>query len=312
MIQILQGDVRKVLPTLPDESVHCVVTSPPYWGLRDYGCPGQLGLERTPEEYVRGMVDVFREVRRVLRSDGTLWLNMGDCYATGAGLVGECPGGGLKPKDLVGMPWRLAFALQAEGWYLRSDIIWHKPNPMPESVTDRPTKAHEYIFLLSKSERYFYNAEAIQEEAVCGDPRKPYAPGQVDKRGNGHDRGGGKIRKSVLRRGFSGKTNAMPGREAFRAIEDWRNKRTVWTVTTKPFSEAHFATFPSDLIKPCILAGTPEGGTVLDPFFGSGTTGLVARAQGCKCIGIELNADYIKIAEKRLRQGVMNFAEVTA
>jgi DNA modification methylase len=216
-------------------------------------------------------------------------------------------GTGLKPKDLVGIPWMLAFALRADGWYLRSDIIWSKPNPMPESVTDRPTKAHEYIFLFSKSERYFYNAEAVKEPTVCGDPRKPYAPGQVDTRGNGHDRGGGKVRESVRRCGFNGKTNEMPGREAFRAVEDWRNKRSVWEVPTQCFPEAHFATFPEELIKPCILAGCPQGGIVLDPFMGSGTTALVARNLQCTAAGIELNAAYIEISKRRLSQEVLEF-----
>lgn len=332
------GDARVVLPQLPDESVHCCVTSPPYWGLRDYGCEGQVGLENSLEEYISTMVGIFAEVKRVLRNDGTLWLNLGDSYnsgnkgnsgemnpsrkqATNAGSIatrrgerlgGQRNGGAsnlCKPKDLCGIPWRVAFALQADGWYLRSDIIWAKPNPMPESVTDRPTKSHEYIFLLSKSERYYYDAEAIKEAAIYGDVRKPFAPGQIDYRGNGHDRGGGKVRESVKRGGFAGKTNELEGREAFRAIEDWRNKRSVWTVATQPFPEVHFATFPEDLIKPCILAGCPAGGTVLDPFFGSGTTGLVATRNNCKCIGIELNADYVEIAKRRLSQNVLDFSE---
>lgn len=383
-ITILQGDVREVIKTLPDESVHCVVTSPPYWGLRDYGTEGQIGLELSPWEYLETMTAVFREVRRVLRTDGTLWLNMGDCYATGAGQVGECPGGGeqgmrwrgyrgtrqcgkheyiadkmgplvqpnrlplpgLKPKDLVGMPWRLAFALQADGWYLRSDIIWHKPNPMPESVQDRPTKAHEYLFLLSKSERYYYDADAIKEEVTGnaharGDGVNPKArwktpDGWDTSSGNG---GHGSFHKEGREEGFTGYLpknykGSLPGRkdgpgqerrsmndrressrakqnESFSAavteLVDSRNKRSVWTVATQAFPEAHFATFPEELIKPCILAGCPAGGTVLDPFFGSGTTGLVARANGCKCIGIELNPEYIKIAERRLAQNHLEF-----
>lgn len=339
---LIQADARKI--PLADRSVNCCVTSPPYWGLRDYGMPGQIGLERTPEEYIAAMLDAFNEVKRVLRDDGTLWLNMGDSYAGSAqgwghdkqyagpkqstnrgslnqpGRIDETVGfqrppnyissrqpNGIKPKDLVGIPWMLAFALRADGWYLRSDIIWSKPNPMPESVMDRPTKAHEYIFLLSKSEKYYYDGEAIKEFAISGDPRKPYAPGQVDDRGNGHDRGGGKVRESVKRGGFNGKTNAMPGREAFRAIEDWRNKRSVWEVTTQCFPEAHFATFPEELIKPCILAGCPQGGTVLDPFMGSGTTALVARNLQCNAVGLELNAAYIEIAKRRLSQEVLDF-----
>lgn len=307
MNDILQGNSLDVLKTLPDQSVHCCVTSPPYYGLRDYGADGQLGLESTPEEYVSNMVDVFREVRRVLRDDGTLWLNLGDTYSgsgngaahypdsvngtkqsTNKGTVdkpniprGRIPDG-LKPKDLVGIPWRVAFALQADGWYLRSDIIWHKPNPMPESVTDRPTKAHEYIFLLSNSERYYYDHEAIKEDAIYGG-----------------------LREDKPRGSFQGKFEDM----AFRAIREKRNKRTVWTVTTQPYSEAHFAVYPPKLIEPCILAGCPVGGTVLDPFFGSGTTGEVAIRHNRNFIGIELNPEYIKIARKRLAivQPVLNF-----
>ncbi len=289
----------------------------------------QLGLERKPEEYVNNMVAVFREVRRVLKDDGTVWLNLGDSYQSGCrgsydrnrnGVnknlgCGEnhndflhapnrYPQVGLKNKDLVGIPWRVAFALQADAWWLRSDIIWSKPNPMPESVTDRPTKAHEYIFLLAKSGRYYYDAEAIKDPATCGDPRKPYAPGQVDARGNGHDRNGGKIRPSIVRGQFNGKTEAMAdeGRNAFRAVEDYRNKRSVWTIATQPFPDAHFATFPEDLIKPCILAGAPVGGVVLDPFVGSGTTVKVAQDLGRIGIGLDLKAEYLHMARYRTAQ----------
>ena len=260
----------------------------------------QLGLEATPEEYVSNLAEVFREVRRVLRNDGTLWLNLGDSYATGGGAVGRCPGGGeqgerflrqghintqpnrmpipgLKPKDLVGIPWRVAFALQADGWWLRSDIIWNKPNPMPESVTDRPTKAHEYIFLLTKSARYYYDAEAIAEVSVYDGAQRSQPRGD-----------------------FSGKGAAKPGLEPFRSVGPTRNKRTVWTVTTKPYAEAHFATFPTKLIEPCVLAGCPEGGTVLDPFAGSGTTGMVALRAGRRFIGIELNPEYCEMARHRI------------
>jgi len=327
---IEHGDALACLRELPDESVHCCVTSPPYWGLRDYGVDGQLGLEKTPDEYVAKMVEVFHEVRRVLRKDGTLWLNLGDSYnaagrdghgtrvgykqntnrASGSGKDNVRPSdGSLKPKDLIGIPWRVAFALQADGWWLRQDIIWHKPNPMPESVRDRCTKSHEYIFMLSKSARYYYDADAIKEISIYGDPRKPYCPGQVDNRGDGHDRDGGKIRPSVKRGDFNGKTNILDGREAFRAITDYRNKRSVWTVATAPFKEAHFATFPPDLITPCILAGCPDGGVVLDPFGGSGTTAEVSLKTGRKFYLIELNADYITLAQKRIRhliaQGVL-------
>jgi DNA modification methylase len=339
-VTLYNGDAVSLLKSLPDGSAQCCVTSPPYWGLRDYGVEGQMGMEETPDLYVWHMVQVFREVRRVLRDDGTLWLNLGDSYAgswgnyggqnRGNGTQREIINGsqaqvrpeaygdaipanarvpGLKSKDLVGIPWRVAFALQTDGWWLRSDIIWHKPNPMPESVTDRPTKAHEYLFLLAKSEKYYYDSESVKEPAICGDPRKPYAPGQVDARGNGHNRGGGKVRPSVERGRFNGKTEAMAaeGRNAFRAIEDWRNKRSVWTVSTQPYPDAHFATFPPDLILPCILAGCPAGGVVLDPFFGAGTTGLVAKENGRNAIGVELNGKYCEIAAKRLSQEVLCF-----
>lgn len=298
-IEILQGDCRDVLGSLPDGSINCCVTSPPYFGLRDYGVEGQLGLEPTPDEFVAAMVEVFREVRRVLRDDGTLWLNLGDSYAND-GKWGGSTGGkhasalhgnsgigrrllttGLKPKDLIGIPWRVAFALQADGWYLRQDIIWHKPNPMPESVTDRCTKAHEYIFLFAKSERYYFDADAIKEQAVSN-----HASGNGFK-----GRQGGAIHMPMS--GGAGTADQwLPG--------GMRNRRSVWTVSTKPFKGAHFATFPPDLIEPCVLAGCPVDGTVLDPFFGAGTTGLVAQKHGRNCVGIELNPDYIAIANERL------------
>lgn len=298
-IEILQGDCRDVLGSLPDGSINCCVTSPPYFGLRDYGVEGQLGLEPTPDEFVSAMVEVFREVRRVLRDDGTLWLNLGDSYAND-GKWGGSTGGkhasalhgnsgigrrllttGLKPKDLIGIPWRVAFALQADGWYLRQDIIWHKPNPMPESVTDRCTKAHEYIFLFAKSERYYFDADAIKEQAVSN-----HASGNSFK-----GRQGGAIHMPMS--GGAGTADQwLPG--------GMRNRRSVWTVSTKPFKGAHFATFPPDLIEPCVLAGCPVDGTVLDPFFGAGTTGLVAQKHGRNCVGIELNPDYIAIANERL------------
>jgi DNA modification methylase len=303
--RIIQGDCIEGLRTLPDASVHCCVTSPPYWGLRDYGHDGQIGLEATPEAYVDRMVEVFREVRRVLRDDGTCWVNLGDSYSGGKtgrddadrtirlrgnagdtirqGDVYACKNrtvpDGLKPKDLVGIPWRVAFALQADGWWLRQDIIWHKPNPMPESVRDRCTKAHEYVFLLTKSERYFYDAEVLRE---------PYADGV------GKDRLA--CPKASVGRG---------GNEANRLRSEFyknggRNRRSVWTVTTKPYSGAHFATMPPDLVEPCILAGCPEGGTVLDPFAGSGTTLAVAAELGRSGIGCELNPEYIELAEQRI------------
>lgn len=302
-IEILQGDCRDVLGSLSDGSINCCVTSPPYFGLRDYGVEGQLGLEPTPDEFVAAMVEVFREVRRVLRDDGTLWLNLGDSYAgtgkssggaqgkrwevAGADTTGPCGGKwkpapeGLKQKDLIGIPWRVAFALQADGWYLRQDIIWHKPNPMPESVTDRCTKAHEYIFLFAKSERYYFDADAIKEQAVSN-----HASGNGFK-----GRQGGAIHMPMS--GGAGTADQwLPG--------GMRNRRSVWTVSTKPFKGAHLATFPPDLIDPCVLAGCPVDGTVLDPFFGAGTTGLVAQKHGRNCVGIELNPDYIAIANERL------------
>ena len=285
---IYNGDSLEILKQLPDESVNCCVTSPPYWGLRDYGEPGQLGLEETPEEYVLKMVEIFREIKRVLRDDGTLWLNIGDSYTAGgmgngmkeckqqtnAGSIGfdiKKPPPGMKPKNLVGIPWRVAFALQSEGWYLRQDIIWSKNNPMPESVKDRCTKSHEYIFLLSKSQKYYFDADAIKEKACTTDTSK-------------RDRDNTKLNNTPGRTKMGGlKTNHYTT----------RNKRSVWTVNTKPFKKAHFATFPQALIEPCILAGCPEGGIVLDPFFGSGTTGIVAHKHDRKFIGIELNRQYV-------------------
>lgn len=302
MATILQGDCLERLSDLPDNHVNTCVTSPPYFGLRDYGVDGQIGLESTPDEFVAKMVEVFREVRRVLRDDGTLWLNLGDSYAGGnaggkwregsARADGEVrddghsrrnrngmgPVEGLKPKDLIGIPWRVAFALQADGWYLRSDIIWHKPNPMPESVTDRPTKAHEYLFLFAKSDRYYFDAEAFKEDAVqAGRVRKDRMGGNKYVEGVKHSDG------SV----FTG--------------SDRRNRRTVWTVPTQPFSGAHFATFPPALVDPCIRAGAPIEGIVLDPFNGAGTTGLVALRNQRDYIGCELNPEYATMAEDRIR-----------
>jgi DNA modification methylase len=303
-VQVLTGDCRETLKTLPEGSVHCCVTSPPYFGLRDYGHDGQIGLEQTPTEFVEQLVSVFREVKRVLRDDGTLWLNLGDSYAGGGGHSpnapssktsksgkygkalkegGIRPSGAIKQKDLIGVPWRVAFALQADGWYLRQDIIWHKPNPMPESVTDRCTKAHEYIFLLSKSARYFYDSKSIQEDA------KPESADRYS-----YEFGGGK-NKALLE---SGQVHTRPIGE--REFDGKRNRRSVWTVNTKPYRGAHFATFPPDLIRPCIIAGCPSGGTVLDPFGGSGTTGQVAMEEGRKAILCELNPEYVKLIDNRL------------
>ena len=315
MIKLLQGDCRDVLKTLPDCSVHCCVTSPPYFGLRDYGCAGQIGLEPTPDAYVAELVAVFREVKRVLRYDGTLWLNLGDSYAGGGNyrgvnseatlsdkqrsnggargvsqLLGAKNTPGCKPKDLIGIPWRVAFALQSDGWYLRQDIIWHKPNPMPESVTDRCTKAHEYIFLLAKSPRYYYDAEAVKEKQTESTvARAAYGwNGRTDDNSNGARTG-----STFKRMAESGeKIGTIPA-------DGLRNKRTVWTVSTKPYREAHFATFPPDLIQPCIRAGCPAGGTVLDPFGGSGTTGEVAASEGRNAILVELNPAYVELQKSR-------------
>ena len=291
-ITILTGDNRKLLSTLPDESVQCCVTSPPYWGLRDYGHAEQIGLEATPAEYVASLVAVFEEVRRVLRADGTLWLNLGDSYARmqennvpqskNRGCVppsgtGRIKNAGMKPKDLVGIPWMVAFALREAGWWLRSEIIWHKLNPMPESVTDRPTSAHEKLFLLAKSETYYYDHGAIKESVSAAS----LADGRT-ARGT---------------RGTKGEYAAVDGNCGFNP--DGRNKRNVWSVASAPYPEAHFATYPPALITPCILAGTKPGDVVLDPFGGSGTTGKVALELGRRAILIELNPDYAKLIEQR-------------
>lgn len=354
-VRILIGDCRERLAELPDASVNCCVTSPPYFGLRDYGVEGQMGLEPTPDEFVAGMVGLFREVRRVLRDDGTLWLNIGDSYSTHAagrvanpmakstlagvktqevanessraqGAYRKCAS--LPEKNLIGIPWRVAFALQADGWYLRQDIIWSKPNPMPESVRDRCTKAHEYIFLLSKGPRYYYDAAAIRtppSEALLQQVRDGYA-GQDTKAfsgGGAQSASGTKARiiegarKKLAKQrghgrchdGFNARWDAV-SREEQMALGS--NKRSVWEVATQPFSEAHFATYPPALIEPCILAGCPAGGTVLDPFFGAGTTGLVADRLGRDCIGIELNPEYAAIAERRIQGDAGLFAQVEA
>lgn len=252
------------------------VTSPPYYGLRDYGHDGQIGLEETPEEYIKAMVEVFRCVWDVLEDDGTLWLNIGDSYASSKS--DHC-----KPKDLIGIPWMLAFALRANGWYLRQDIIWHKPNPMPESVQDRCTKAHEYIFLMSKSQKYYYDHESIKENAVGARGGAPI-----------------KARNTEFRQGDVKSVNDGLA-NGWQPSED-RNKRSVWTINPKPYAGAHFAVFPQDLIEPCILAGAPVGGIVLDPFMGSGTTAQVAQHLGRQYLGCELNEDYKPLQQKRLRQ----------
>lgn len=273
------GDCIDVLKTLPANHVQTCITSPPYWGLRDYGVDGQIGLEISSEVYVAKMVAVFREVRRVLKDDGTLWINLGDCYSTGSG------GHNAKPKDLIGIPWLVAFALRDDGWYLRQDIIWHKPNAMPESIKDRCSKSHEYIFMFSKSPKYYYDNDAIRE---------PYSKKSLSRY---------ETPMANIGLQFGGR---KPGRQWVAKNEKitpnpkGRNKRSVWTVTVKAFKDAHFATYPPDLIEPCVLAGSPKGGVVLDPFAGAGTTGLVALKHGRGFIGCELNPDYLDIARKRL------------
>lgn len=303
MNKIEFGDCRETMRRWAQEGikVQTCVTSPPYYGLRDYGHEGQLGLEETPEEYIANMVEVFRCVKDILADDGTLWLNIGDSYCNSNGFARASPeyqregrnnmpandrkldklhATGLKTKDLIGIPWMLAFALRADGWYLRQDIIWHKPNPMPESVQDRCTKAHEYIFLLSKSPKYYYDIDSIKEEATS-----------TDESNRNRD---------------ETKLNNTPGRTKMAGLTtnhyETKNKRSVWSVPVKPYEGAHFAVFPSDLIEPCIIAGAPVGGIVLDPFMGSGTTAQVAQDLGRKYMGCELNPDYEPLQKKRLRQ----------
>lgn len=284
------------------ETVQCVVTSPPYWGLRDYGLTDGIGLEPTLDGYLENMLTVFREVKRVLREDGTLWLNLGDCYSGSWGsmshdLDGKAkrmgynarpassyPQNGLKPKDLIGLPWRVAFALQADGWYLRSDIIWHKPNPMPESVRDRPTRSHEYVFLLTKRARYYYDADAVRENGTGTEYDRP-------KRAAG--------RMTGTRYLVEGKGQEVAG-DSFGVGSATRNRRTVWNIATQSYRGAHFATFPEKLVEPCILAGSKPGDLVLDPFCGSGTTGAVAKRLGRDFVGLDMSAEYLGLAQKRI------------
>ena len=312
--EIKTGNNLDILKTMDDESVNCVVTSPPYWGLRDYGTAEQLGLESTPEEYVANMVKVFGQVKRVLRDDGTLWLNLGDSYAhslrqSGKEHAGKLTRGskgtivsgykplpiGLKEKDLVGIPWRVALALQADGWYLRQDIIWHKPNPMPESVTDRCTKAHEYIFLLSKNKKYYYDHEAIKEPQTSASLKRQKRG--VSKNNKWIDGANGQTPHN---------THQPRDNDKNRDVNLYKNKRSVWTVNTAKYREAHFAVYPKELIEPCILAGCPEDGTVLDPFSGSGTTGIVAVNSGRKYIGLELNPEYAELSLNRIQDECPN------
>jgi len=344
-VTILGGNVLDTLQGVPSASVQCAVTSPPYYGLRDYGVEGQIGLEGTPEEYVGQLVKVFREVWRVLKDDGTLWLNLGDSYWGGKGQSGTrgednqeirhqkgaslnrgyqtLGGAGLtrptdgkhlviKPKDLIGIPWMVAFALRADGWYLRSEIIWAKPNPMPESVKDRPTKSHEQIFLLAKSQKYYYDYEAVLEPANYDGRKDTLMKGSEKYKDGTHLANGNANSLSVKGRerwrfknlqADGQRPNTIHERRASGMKDEVyavRNRRDVWTVATKPYKEAHFATFPSALIEPCILAGSRIGDTVLDPFNGSGTTGEVSLKHNRNYIGCELNPEYVKLTHKRL------------
>jgi DNA modification methylase len=311
-MRILQGDCRQVLATLPAASVQCCVTSPPYFGLRNYGVEGQIGLEETPDAYVAEMVAVFREVRRVLKDDGTLWLNLGDSYVSN----GRC---GIKPKDLIGIPWMVAFALRADGWYLRKDIIWSKPNPMPESVTDRPTSSHEYVFLLSKAARYYYDADAIRQPLAESSVQR-FAQDIEAQAGSERAHGGEKIMKAVCKgdkqRGHSRRHDGFNDRcDSVTKAEQMAcgsNARDVWTIATQPFSGAHFATMPPELAERCIKAGTRPGDTVLDPFGGAGTTGLAADRLNRDAVLIELNPDYAALAKARVTDDCPMFAEVVA
>ena len=314
------GDCRDVMRQLIDEGfkVQTCITSPPYYGLRDYGMEGQLGLEETPQAYIEAMVEVFSDLWDLLEDDGTLWLNIGDSYSShkdckstsqslakgtakenahvmdkGVSRVRDSKmlkSQGFKNKELIGIPWMLAFALRADGWYLRQDIIWHKPNPMPESVTDRCTKSHEYVFLLTKSEKYYYDNEAIKENSVT------YGNDARSDKGN------------IRYEGKRTEQNDSKAQESFVTITEKRNKRSVWSITTKASSDAHFAVMPEDLVEPCILAGSKVGDIVFDPFMGSGTVGKVAQALGRKWLGAELNPEYMKIQDKRTSQQSINFA----
>lgn len=343
-VRIINADVMHGLAQLADESIHCVVTSPPYWGLRDYGHEGQIGLEATPEEFVAKMVTVFREVRRVLRKDGTLWLNLGDSYAgsgkgpsnnssldrpyRGMSNIAAAPNRwlsvpvGIKSKDLVGIPWMTAFALRSDGWWLRQEVIWAKPNPMPESVKDRCTKAHEHLFLLSKSERYHFNADAIRETADKGYAGSEFNAGKtaVHQMGRTSDkpRIGAKGNAKTFRGGIYTGNKAFDNSAAMERDSVGnkpnetlsRNKRSVWPIATQPYADAHFATFPEELPETCIKAGCPRGGTVLDPFGGAGTTGLVADKLDRNAVLIELNPEYAAMAERRIKGDCPMFADV--
>lgn len=339
-VQTLLGDCRATLPTLPERSVQCIVTSPPYFGLRSYlpadhaDKPLEIGQETTPADFIRTMVEVFTHLHRVLKDDGTLWLNLGDSYANDAKWGGSTGGKhvtalhgdssigrqkktpGLKPKDLIGIPWRVALALQDAGWYLRQDIIWHKPNPMPESVTDRCTKAHEYLFLLTKSEKYYFNQKAILEP-VSPNTHARLSQNVQDQIGSARANGGDGAKSNGNMKAVGRKFDPAPGNKnnpsfdaAMAVMPEERNKRSVWTIATAPYSAAHFATFPPDLIRPCILAGSRPGDTVLDPFGGSGTVGQVALELARSALLCELNPDYIPLIQQRthVTPGLPGFA----
>ncbi len=326
--EVYCGDALEILRTLPSESVSCCVTSPPYYGLRDYGIDGQIGLERSPEQYIERLADVFDEVKRILKEDGTLWLNIGDSYAgsgkgaainpdnaknykqgTNKGTLSKRTAikyvsDEFKPKDLIGIPWMLAFELRKRGWYLRQDIIWHKPNPMPESVKDRCTKSHEYIFLLSKSDKYYFDSAAIAEPVAQSTITRLAQDVEHQKGSVLPGKTNGNMKAAAPR--YGGKKYTQNPDEFYRTksghaydFRPYRNKRDVWTVSTKPYKGAHFATFPEDLIEPCILAGCPKDGIVIDPFFGSGTVGVVCKRKQRNYIGIEINPKYIRLSEER-------------
>ena len=319
--KILVGDVLNRISDIPDQSVQCVVTSPPYWGLRDYGNDQQIGLEQNPQDYIDAMVQVFNQVKRVLADDGVLWINIGDSYSgSGKGPAGNLgkthnerhlehkTGGivpeGMKPKDLVGIPWMLAFALRADGWYLRQDIIWHKPNPMPESVTDRCTKSHEYVFMLTKSAKYYFDAKAIEEPSKT----KPGAT-WAERKAAGATAGNVIVGDGV-RNGTQRVVHGKGVTSNLTRQDGMRNRRSVWSITTKPFRGAHFAVMPEALVEPCILASSRTGDTVFDPFSGSGTVGVVANRLGRDYIGCELNQEYVKLSCERLQDANGLYAEV--
>jgi len=316
------GDCLESLKTMPDKSIQMCVTSPPYYGLRDYGVDGQIGLEKTPNEYIAKLVEIFREVKRVLKDDGILWVNIGDSYAGSGGAGGDYNNGGLKdgqpkwkskldikasnlkPKNLIGIPWMLAFALRSDGWYLRQDIIWAKPNPMPESVKDRCTKSHEYIFLLSKSAHYYYDADAIAEPSTTYENRPA---GVVRDRLYGYDSKQNKIRVKLGSKSFSkGQANGAGIEPTGNTKKDYyevpfvRNRRDIWTIKSKPYNGAHFAVFPPEIPRLCILAGSKPGDTILDPFAGSGTTGAVAISLRRRAVLCELNVEYVGLIRERI------------